>query len=56
MNRYFTSVPLAKWASEKRFTVAGTIRLDRVCYQMKLKLSRNEKKIPPSIYIKKKKW
>ena len=30
MDRYFTSVPLAKWASKNNFTIVGTMRLDRI--------------------------
>ena len=28
MDRYFTSVPLAKWASENNFTIVGTMKFD----------------------------
>ena len=29
MDRYFTSVQLARWALEKKFTIVGTMKLDR---------------------------
>ena len=29
MDRYFTSVPLAQWCSERNITIVGTVRLDR---------------------------
>ena len=30
MDRYFTSVTLAEWASSKDITIVGTMRLDRI--------------------------
>ena len=30
MDQCFTSVPLAKWASENNFAIVATMRLDRI--------------------------
>lgn len=45
MDRYFTSVPLARWATENKFTIVGTMRLDRkgVPKQFKDMENREEK-------------
>ena len=53
MDRYFTSVPLAKWASENNFTIVGIMRLDRIGLQNEIKPLRYENKNQPSINIKK---
>ena len=37
MDRYFTSVPLAKWASENSFAIVGTTRLDLIGLPNKIK-------------------
>ena len=53
MDRYFTSVPLAKWASENNFTIVGIMRLDRIGLPNEIKPLRYENKNQPSINIKK---
>ena len=46
MDRYFTSVPLAKWASENNFTVVGTMRLDRIGLANEIKTMEGREEKP----------
>ena len=46
MDRYFTSVPLAKWASENNFTVVGTMRLDRIGLANEIKTMKGREEKP----------
>ena len=45
MDRYFTSVTIARWALEKGFTIVGTMRLDRkgISNGIKTMINRDEK-------------
>lgn len=45
MDRFFTSIPIAEWASQNNFTIVGTIRLDRkgIPNEIKSLDSREEK-------------
>ena len=45
MDRYFTSVTIARWALEKGFTIVGTMRLDRkgIPNGIKTMINRDEK-------------
>ena len=54
MDRYFTSVPLAKWASENNFTLVGTMRLDSIGLSNEMKTMKGrEKKSTKFLYQKK---
>ena len=47
MDRYFTSVFLAEWALQKKFTIVGTMRHDRKCIPKEVKVigNREEKSV-----------
>ena len=67
MDRYFTSIPLAIWALEKKFTIVGTMRHDRIGIPKEIKtvanreeksvmhLYHSEKNVMLTSYIDKKK-
>ena len=53
MDRYFSSVPLAKWASENNFTIIGTMRLDHIGLPNKIKtMEGREEKLTKYLYQK----
>ena len=55
MGRYFTSVFLAKWVLQKKFTIVGTIRHDRKGIPKKVKaIGNREEKLVLYVYHKKK--
>ena len=67
MDRYFTFIPLAIWALEKKFTIVGTMRHDRIGIPKEIKavanreeksvmhLYHSEKNVMLTSYIDKKK-
>ena len=44
MDRYFTSITLVRWATEKDFTIVGTMRLDRKGIPKEIKQMENREK------------
>ena len=53
MDRYFTSVALAKWASENNFAIVGTMRLERIGLPNEIKtMEGQEEKSTKYLYQK----